>query len=146
MATIRFNDTHSGDLALYAVVLDREIGIDVERVDPTPDVERILMLFASTLESAVYRTLPPEEKQEAFYRWWTRKEAYLKAIGMGLTERLSAYTVAYARGQRDALLHVEGNPEAPLRWSMVGLEPADGFVGALVVERGPVELHFRSWI
>ena len=83
-----FNLAHSNDLALYAFASGRKVGIDVEHVHPIPDAEQIAARFFSKYENAVLRELPESQRLEAFFNCWTRKEAFIKAIGDGLTSSL----------------------------------------------------------
>jgi 4'-phosphopantetheinyl transferase len=129
-----FNLAHSHELALYALAYRREVGIDLERVCPLPDAEEIATRFFSAHESAAWRALPPNWKQEAFYLCWTRKEAYIKAIGDGLARPLDQFDVSLVPAEPAQLLRVEGNPKEANRWSLQTLEPAPGYVAALAVE------------
>src|SRR6266576_693793 len=92
--SISFNLSHSHELALYAVTQGREIGIDLEHMRHMPEVERIVDQFFSAREVTVFHALHPHEQQEAFFKGWTSKEAYLKAIGEGLSCPLSHIEVS----------------------------------------------------
>jgi 4'-phosphopantetheinyl transferase len=131
---LRFNLAHSHEWALYAFAHGREVGIDLERVCPLPDAEEIVTRFFSPRESAAWWALPPNRRQEAFYLCWTRKEAYIKAIGDGLARPLDQFDVSLVPAESARLLHIEGNPEEANRWSLQTLEPAPGYVAALAVE------------
>lgn len=132
--TLHFNMSHSHELALYAITRDREIGVDVERIRPIPDIEQIAERFFSAKENAVFCALPPSQKLEAFFNCWTRKEAYLKATGDGLARPLDQFAVSLAPGKAARLLHVEGDVQETTRWSLQRLTPAPGYVVALAVE------------
>ena len=82
--SIRFNVSHSNDLVLYAVTRDQEVGVDLEHVRPLADMEKIAKRFFTARECAVLELISPEARETAFYTCWTRKEAYLKALGGGL--------------------------------------------------------------
>jgi 4'-phosphopantetheinyl transferase len=131
---LRFNLAHSHDWALYAFAHHREVGIDLERACPLPDAEEIATRFFSARESAAWRALSPNRRQQAFYLCWTRKEAYIKAIGDGLALPLDQFDVSLAPTEPARLLRVEGNPKEAKRWSLQTLEPAPGYVAALAVE------------
>lgn len=133
-ASVYFNLSHSHELAIYAVTLGRELGIDLEFIRPVTDAEPIIERYFSNQEKIVFRALAPEEKQEAFFNAWTRKEAYLKGIGAGLNNSLDGFTVSLAPGEPAQLLHVEGEKDEPSKWSLQSLIPAEGYIGALVVE------------
>lgn len=131
---IRFNMAHSHGLALLALARDRELGVDLEWVRPLPDADQIAARFFSAAEHTTFRELPKDQRQEAFYLCWTRKEAYIKAVGEGLSRPLSQFDVSLTPGQPARLLRVEGDPAEIDRWSLVSLAPAAGYLAALAVE------------
>ena len=131
---LRFNLSHSQGLALYAVTRGREIGVDLECIRPISDAEQIAERFFSAHENAVFRTIPAHEKPKAFFNCWTRKEAYLKALGDGLARPLDEFDVSLAPGEPAKLLRIEGAPQEASRWSLNRLEPGSGYVAALAVE------------
>ena len=96
---LHFNVSHSHGLALYAVTREHEIGVDVERIRPDLAGEKIAERFFSSREAATLRELPAHMRQKAFYTCWTRKEAYLKAIGQGITLHLDQFEVSVAPGE-----------------------------------------------
>jgi len=128
----RFNLAHSHDLALLAVAGGREVGVDVEAVRPIPDADRLVARFFSAREGAEYADLPDAEKIGAFFRGWTRKEAYVKATGDGLSMPLDRFDVPLAAGP--ILLRVPDRPEEAARWSLRDLDPGAGFAAAVAVE------------
>src|SRR5262249_6099605 len=81
---VQFNASHSEDRALYAIALDAPIGVDLEWMRPSLDFDQIARSFFSPVEWAEYRVIPPDRQTEAFFRCWTRKEAFIKATGLGL--------------------------------------------------------------
>lgn len=131
---IRFNVSNSGDLALYAVTLGRELGVDLELLKPMPDGMDIASRFFSAPENEVFAALPDDVRDLAFFRCWTRKEAYIKAVGEGLSMPLDRFDVAFAPGEPARILRTRGNPAEAERWTMLALEPGPGYVGALAVE------------
>ncbi|MDR3635522.1 MAG: 4'-phosphopantetheinyl transferase superfamily protein [Isosphaeraceae bacterium] len=133
---LRFNMAHSKDVALLGVSDGRELGIDIEAVRPLEDAERIVARFFSAREQADFFRVIPAERQEAFFRGWVRKEAYIKAIGMGLALPLADFDVTLAPGEPPRLLHVANQPDAPARWTFGELDPGAGFQGAIAVEGG----------
>jgi 4'-phosphopantetheinyl transferase len=138
-AGLRFNLSHSHGLALLAVTRGREIGVDLERIREDLDGEQLAERFFSPREVAVLRSLAPELRREAFFHCWTRKEAYIKANGKGLSLPLDQFDVTLRPGEAAALLATYYDPSEAPRWSMRGLTPGEGFVGALAVEG-----HFGS--
>lgn len=144
-AVIHFNLSHSDGLALYAVARGREVGIDVERVRPIPDAEAIAERFFSVRENSVFRAVPENKKPEAFFTCWTRKEAFIKARGEGLSFPLDQFDVSVIPGEPARLLNIRNHPQECNRWSLHALAPGPGFVGALAVEGREVELSCWQW-
>jgi 4'-phosphopantetheinyl transferase len=138
---LQFNLSHSGELALCAVADGRAVGIDIELIRPMDDLDSVAERFFSAQERAALHELDGEVKVRAFFACWTRKEAYIKAIGLGLAQPLDAFDVALAPGEPARLLRVEGDPDAPTRWPMFDLPVPDGYCGALAVESGGRVLH-----
>jgi 4'-phosphopantetheinyl transferase len=144
--TLRFNLAHSHDLALYAVTRGREIGVDLEWVGrPVPDAATIAEHYFSAAERARLRALPELLRHEAFYNCWTRKEAYLKARGEGLSLPLDQFDVSLAPGEPAALLSSHGDPGEVVRWTLWALIPGPGYVAALAVEGGDWQLECWDW-
>lgn len=140
--TLYFNLSHSNGLALYAVTRSRSIGIDLEHVRPMPDAEKLAQRFFSPQEYAVISTLLPEQKQEAFFNAWTRKEAYLKATGDGLAG-LEQVEVSVTPGEPPELLSIQGDRQIASQWSVYQLTPAPGYIAALAVEGH--DWHLECW-
>lgn len=142
---LRFNLSHSHGLALYAVTRDRELGIDVEHLRPHLADRQIAERFFSPGEVAVLLALPQYQQREAFFHCWTRKEAYIKARGEGLSLPLDQFEVSLAPGEPAALLSTHANPSEASRWSMLELTPGPGYVGALAVEGHGWRLACWQW-
>ena len=131
---LRFNLAHSHELAIYAFTRGRKIGVDIEYLRVISDIEQIASEFFSANEIATLHALPASQRQQAFFNCWTRKEAYIKAIGKGLSQPLDQFEVSLASTDPVNLLHVEGAPNEVSRWSLNALTPAPGYVAALAVE------------
>ena len=129
---LRFNMSHSHGVALFAVAADRELGVDVEHMRADFASEDIARRFFSPVEVAAFGALQKEEQVAAFFRCWTRKEAYIKAIGRGLSEPLDAFDVTLAPGEAATLLRASGQDVS--RWSLFDLDVGEGYAGALLVE------------
>lgn len=142
---LRFNSSHSDELLLYAFTRGREIGIDVERVRPLPDYEQIAERFFSSEENAALRTFPSSQKLRAFFDCWTRKEAFLKATGEGLSRSLDQFCVSLDLEEPARLLYVVGEPEEAARWSLQALMPAPDYAAALFVEGQGWHLSCWQW-
>jgi 4'-phosphopantetheinyl transferase len=143
--TVRFNLSHSHRVALYAVTRGREVGIDLERIRFDLDVEQIAERFFSRWEIATLLTLPPEVQRQAFFLCWTRKEAYIKARGEGLSLPLDQFDVSLIPGEPAALLSTHQGSHEALRWSLQELTPAPGYVAALAVEGRGWRLACWQW-
>ena len=131
---LRFNLAHSHELALYAFARGREIGVDLEYLRDISDIEQIASEFFSANEIATLHALPASQRRQAFFNCWTRKEAYIKAIGKGLSQPLDQFEVSLAPTEPTGLLNVAGAPEEACRWSLSALTPAPGYVAALAVK------------
>ncbi len=132
--TFRFNLSHSHGVALYAVTRGREVGIDLEYIRSDLEVEQIAERFFSRREIATLRALPIDLRTDAFFLCWTRKEAYIKARGEGLSLPLDQFDVSLIPGEPAALLSTHRGSHEALRWSLQELTPAPGYVAALGVE------------
>lgn len=132
---IEFNLAHSGDWVLFAFTRSARIGVDLESPHPVPELEAIARAYFSPTERAALLALPEAEQLEAFFRAWTRKEAYLKARGSGMALALDRFSVTLRPGEPPALLEVAGEPEEASRWRLTHLEPRPGLIGALAADR-----------
>jgi 4'-phosphopantetheinyl transferase len=131
---LRFSVSHSQGLALFAVTSGRQVGIDLEAIRPHPANEDVAEKFFTLRELALLRALPQDARQEAFFAFWTRKEAYAKAGGEGLTIPLKHLDVSFLSGEPTILLGTRGHPQEASRWSIRDLKPGAGFAGAIAVE------------
>jgi 4'-phosphopantetheinyl transferase len=133
-ANVHFNLSHSGNLALYAFASDRQVGIDVEYMRSGIDYEELSRHHFSHLENASLQSLPATQREEAFFLCWSRKEAYMKARGKGISIPLEQFDVSLTPGEPATLLGSRENPLAPAQWSLCALSPMTGYAGALAVE------------
>jgi 4'-phosphopantetheinyl transferase len=143
--TLRFNVSHSGGLALYAVTRRREVGVDIEMIRPEVAGEPLAERFFAPAEVAALRTLPSPQQPEAFFACWTRKEAYIKARGEGLSLPLSAFEVTLRPGEPAALCSTKTDPGEAARWALTALDPGPGFAAALAVEGHGWQLRCWEW-
>ncbi|HEX3282861.1 MAG TPA: 4'-phosphopantetheinyl transferase superfamily protein [Pyrinomonadaceae bacterium] len=131
---INFNLSHSHGRAAFAFTRGRELGVDLEYVKPDFDAESIATRFFSRSEVLALRTVPAEVRNQAFFNCWTRKEAYIKARGEGLSMPLDEFDVSLRPGEPAALLNNYREEREVKRWSMKKIPTPADFVGALVVE------------
>jgi 4'-phosphopantetheinyl transferase len=143
---IRFNLAHSDSLALYAISRGRELGVDLERMRPIPELEAIARRFFSAAETDCLLSLPATQRQEGFFNCWTRKEAYLKATGDGITVALDKFEVSLRPGEPAALLRDKLNPHEISRWSLGDLKPAPGYAASLVVKGQGAQIRCWQWV
>lgn len=136
-----FNLSHSEEMVLYAVTLDRQVGIDIEYIQTTLDVGKLAEQFFSPSERAELDALPSNKKLESFFSGWTRKEAYLKARGDGMAFPLDQFTVSMDCEKPAKLLEVKDGPQELSRWSLHALTPAPGYIGTLAVEGNDLQLR-----
>ena len=129
-----FNLSHSAEWALLAIAVNRQVGIDIECHRRTINYPGMINRICSPREKVFLNDLPAEEQQKMFLTCWTRKEAYVKALGRGITFSLKTVTVSLDKSEPPEILHVEGNEKEALRWSMRELYPAPDYVAALVGE------------
>ncbi len=141
-----FNLSDSEDLAVYAFARGSEIGVDVEILRPMPDALSISESFFSAPERETLRSVPEEQRAEAFFNCWTRKEAYLKAIGEGLSEPLDSFVVTLAPGEPPRFLDffkLEGEVDA---WALYHLRPTAESIGALALRRVGWSYEEVGWV
>jgi len=141
---LRFNMSHSHGLALYAVTCGRELGVDLEFLCTDFAMEDIAKRFFSPREIAALRALPTNMRLDGFFNCWTRKEAYIKARGEGLTLRLDQFEVSLVPGDPPTL-NTKGDPQEASRWSLLKLDPGLGYVAALSVEGHDFQLKCWLW-
>jgi 4'-phosphopantetheinyl transferase len=142
---LHFNLSHSNGVALFAFARDYEIGVDIEKVRDIAEMEQIAIGFFSPKEYRFFRELPENMKKEAFFNCWTRKEAFIKAIGAGLSYPLNKFDVSLAPGQPARLMEIEGNSKAISRWCIQELKPTIGFVAAFAIEKCNWRLNCWHW-
>ena len=140
---LHFNLAHSHDLALIAVTRAAPVGVDVEWIRPMRDADGIATRFFSARESESLRSVPAAEQDAAFFSLWTRKEAWLKATGDGISESLSKFEVTFLSADEPRVLAIAGDPAAGAAWSLCALNPGADFVGALAIQTPSV--HLQCW-
>ncbi len=131
---LRFNVSHSHSLVTIALARGREIGIDIEWIDETFDGKEIAARIFSPAELSELHSLSEYDQRVAFYNGWTRKEAYLKATGEGLTDDMSSIELTLLPNGPARLLRLPA-PKNPTDWTIHDLTLPSGFAGALVFEK-----------
>jgi len=134
---LRFNTSHSGQMTVYAFTLGCELGVDVEHLRKLDDSESIAKRYFSPGEVSDLLTLKADDKETGFFRCWTRKEAYVKAIGEGLTVPLDRFQVTLLPETPARFVQIATEMGTAAEWSLHDLELAPGYVGALAYRDSP---------
>ena len=142
---LEFNLSHSGDLALIAITRERKIGIDVEKVRAGISAEIIGGHYFSKAEMTELQALSPEEREAAFFLCWTRKEAYIKAQGMGLSLPLESFDVSLTPDQPAVLRATRPDPAEAARWTLLSIPVGAGYEAAVAVEGQNLDLRLWDW-
>jgi 4'-phosphopantetheinyl transferase len=138
---IHFSLSHSGDLAALAIAAF-PLGLDIEMIRP---VDRALPeRFFAPAERRGLRGLPPDVWDQAFFRCWTRKEAVIKALGLGLAFPLEDFDVSFLEGERPRLIRLAGEPAAERAWQLHHFDAADHCVGAIAAREVGWQVRRRS--
>jgi len=142
---VAFNVSHSADLGVVAVTARHRVGVDVERVRPLPDLEAMSELLFSPREQGTLRAIPSILRPRAFLNCWTRKEAYIKAIGTGCSHPLARFSVSLAPGTPVRLEQCEDDPSEPERWTLAALDADPDYVAAIAIEGRPRRMVCHTW-
>ncbi len=144
VAGIDFNLSHSGAMALVAVTTGAVVGVDVEDPRPVPEMQGVAESHFATEEQSALWTVPEPERLQTFYRIWTRKEAYVKATGVGIGPALARFAVT-AGDATPRLLYAADTPDIN-RWKLHALGLPAPFVGALCVADRDAPVQLREWL
>lgn len=151
---LEFNLSHSGDYALVAVAQRGKVGVDVERIRPGISSQVIARQYFSKNEVAELELLPFEQREAAFFTCWTRKEAYIKAQGLGLSLALESFDVSLTPNEPAILRATRSDPQEAARWTLLPLDVDPHYRSAVAVESadlrpygasGVQSLEFRLW-
>jgi 4'-phosphopantetheinyl transferase len=142
---IHFNLSHAGNLVLYAFSWGLPVGIDVECIRPMEDMDRVAEMSFSTGEYARFQKIGKQDRLRAFYNCWTRKEAFIKAIGDGMSFPLQEFEVSLEPDRPAELLSIQGSVEKANHWAMHDLKTRDGYTAALVVQGKDHLISNKQW-
>jgi len=146
MSSLCFNLSHSGSLLLIGIAAGLDLGIDVEQVRPMRSAERLVRRFFSEREQEEFRSVPEPLKLEAFFTCWSRKEAFLKALGRGLSHPLNRFSVSVPPGEPIRFRCEEpGSGSAAGLWTFREIRPGEGYVAALAMSGPPRRLRCWQW-
>ncbi len=140
-----FSLSHAGLLVLYAFSWGRQVGIDVECIRPMEEMDQIATNNFASREYREYRSLSSQEQLQAFYNGWTRKEAFIKATGDGLSFPLQEIEVSLRPAEPAQLLTLYGSREEARRWALHDVKTWDGYAAALVVEGNDHTISHKQW-
>lgn len=139
---LHFNVAHSGAWVLVGVADGRRIGVDVEQVRPVADMASLVARYFAPGEAAAIASLQGDDRVAAFFDCWTRKEAFIKAVGAGLQFGLDRFEVECRPGRVPAIVSIEGSAEEAARWRLWCGTPATGYRAAVATEGATV----RPWL
>jgi 4'-phosphopantetheinyl transferase len=143
--TLQFNISHSQNMALFAFTTKFNVGVDVEFVNPDIEVKDIAAKFFSTNEIMNLLALPEKQQALGFFNCWTRKEAFIKAVGEGLSFPLDKFEVSLEPNKPAKLLATDWQPDAVSKWSIYSMSPGENFVGSLAIEGLVEKVKFCNW-
>lgn len=142
---IHFNVSNSHEMALCALAMDRELGVDVEHIRPLDNFDGLAERYYAPCELETLRSLPEEQRLTGFFNCWTRKEALLKAVGTGLSFPLDRVVVTLVPDEPARLLSFHGQPGSASQWWLEGLQPASGYVAAVAWPGDPPQIQLWNW-
>ena len=142
-ADLAFNLSHSESMVAYAFNRGVPIGIDIEYARPLADLEDVARRFFHPAEYEQLRQVAPEQKIRAFYNCWTRKEAFIKALGKGASHPLDSFQVTLLPGDSAAFVSIDGQPASKSAWSLQDVSPSLSYVAAIAIQAEHYQLHTR---
>lgn len=147
---LHFNLSHSSELALYGITRNWEIGVDIEKHRPISDLEKLAARFFTSAESRWLNQHVESEKEPAFFKIWTCKEAYLKAIGEGLAFGLDQVEFSFPAGERPKLIAIKGNTQDVSQWFLQQLNlpphfPNSVYTAAIALNTQNPTLTYYQW-
>jgi 4'-phosphopantetheinyl transferase len=127
----QFNVAHSENVTVYAFAFGCELGVDVERIRNMEDIDAIARHFFCSEEAADLNNIQLPKRLDSFLACWTRKEAYIKATGEGLSASLDTFRVALRPDEAPSFVHIDGSASKAQSWSLYSLRPNEEYIGAL---------------
>lgn len=142
---VQFNQAHSGNMGIYAFCKNRRVGVDLEEMRPFQNLEQIAEMLFSPHELELFRALPNEEKSRTFFKAWTHKEAFVKALGKGLTLPLSHFEVSHVGTHLARIVQNHDHPPRSLEWYVRDIPISAQFAAAVCVEGEDWKLRCLRW-
>ncbi len=131
---IRFNVSHSGELAMIAISSGHEVGVDVEAINDDVETDKLAQRFFSERERTAIREFPKDKRVQAFYRCWTCKEAFLKGQGFGLSRGLGSFDVEVDPDRPARLLATRPDAHEAAQWTLHDIKTQTGYASAVAAE------------
>jgi 4'-phosphopantetheinyl transferase len=144
-SALQFNVSHSANMALIAVGSKHRLGVDIEEIRSDVDTTTLAERFFSLRERAGLQALPDHLRVPGFFACWTRKEAFLKASGEGLSFPLADFSVTTHPDLDPELEEIKGNTNEAKQWFLTDLSVVDGFRAAVASEGSPYRLETHAW-
>lgn len=142
---LKFNVSHSESMAAFAFINGTEIGVDIEKIKNDFNVLELAQNFFSSAEIIALENQPKEELPKAFFRCWTRKEAFIKAEGSGLSFPLDKFAVSLDDDLHAELLETQWNSEEKEEWKLFSFVPAIGYIAAVAVAKPYPEIIYKNF-
>jgi 4'-phosphopantetheinyl transferase len=144
-SSVQFNLSHSQEYALFGFTTPHLIGVDLEYLRPMPDALKIAQRFFSAQEFDLISNLAIEQRDKIFFQLWTAKEAYLKAIGIGLAGSLANVEINLEQDTQTNFLILKGNLTSASDWSMYACVPATNYVATVAIQTQITEQQIKLW-
>jgi 4'-phosphopantetheinyl transferase len=144
-SALQFNVSHSSNMALIAVGSEHRLGVDIEKIRGDVDTAALAERFFSVRERAGLQALPDHLRVPGFFACWTRKEAFLKATGEGLSFPLADFSVTTHPDLHPELEEIKGSTDEGKQWFLADLSVVDGFRATVVRERSAYRLETYAW-
>ncbi len=139
---VKFNLAHSGGRAVYAVANNMDIGIDIEFMRELPDALQIAKRFFSEKEVVEFSEIREVDIRTAFFNCWTRKEAFIKAVGEGLSYPLKDFSVTLKPGDKPEILWIKDKAEEVKYWSLINIDTDENYISSLAVKAENVKVVY----
>lgn len=143
--SLKFNLSHSGERIVIAFCHTQEVGVDIEKIKYELDVLELAQNFFSKTEIVALEEQPLEELPKSFFRCWTRKEAFIKAEGSGLSFPFDKFTVSIEKDNQAALLSTDWDESDKLNWTLFSFVPDTEYIGALAVCKKKCFVKYFNW-
>lgn len=142
---LKFNVSHSGNMAAFAFFAGQEVGVDIELIKDDFNILELAQNFFSNTEISFLENQPKKELSRTFFRCWTRKESFIKAEGSGLSFPLDKFSVSMDTDENATLLQTDWDFSERLYWKLFSFTPEDQYIAALAIRNKNAEVQFFNW-